>query len=105
MRRYILATIILLAFAGTAHAAAPSDPSPSEPRVALVIGNGGDATSPLENPANDARLIARTLRELGFQVIEQADANHKGMGRIRRWSRAGLIMAVGSEVDGEWGRQ
>ncbi len=60
MRRYIVATILLLALAGTAQAATPSDPSALEPRVAMVIGNSAYDTSPLKNPANDARLIAET---------------------------------------------
>ena len=39
-------------------------------RVALVIGIGGYRNvDRLANPASDARLIARTLRELGFIVI------------------------------------
>ena len=31
-----------------------------EPRVALVIGNSTYDTSPLKNPANDARMIAES---------------------------------------------
>jgi formylglycine-generating enzyme required for sulfatase activity len=45
-------------------------------RVALVLGNGaypGDAALP--NPPNDARALARLLREqLGFTVLERIDA-------------------------------
>lgn len=37
-------------------------------REAVVIGNTGYAKAPLANPANDARLIAQTLTELGFEV-------------------------------------
>ncbi len=37
-------------------------------RVALVIGNGQYAQAPLANPENDARLIASTLKALGFEV-------------------------------------
>ncbi len=55
MRRYIVATILFLAFVGPVLAA--TTPSP---RVALVIGNSAYDTSPLKNPANDARLIAET---------------------------------------------
>ncbi len=50
-----------------------------EPRVALVIGNSAYADSPLANPANDARLMAETLRGLGFDVIERTDADQKEM--------------------------
>jgi hypothetical protein len=39
-------------------------------RVALVIGNGGyQSVARLPNPANDARLIARTLQRAGFSLI------------------------------------
>jgi len=37
-------------------------------RLALVIGNAQYPDVPLNNPANDARLIARTLEQLGFEV-------------------------------------
>ncbi|MFZ5519490.1 MAG: SUMF1/EgtB/PvdO family nonheme iron enzyme [Candidatus Zhuqueibacterota bacterium] len=40
-----------------------------EKRFALVIGNGGYADSPLRNPVNDARAMATTLRQLGFDVM------------------------------------
>ncbi len=41
----------------------------SERRLALVIGNGAYPTAPLKNPPNDARLMAKTLRQAGFEVI------------------------------------
>jgi len=50
-------------------------------RVALVIGNSNYANSPLANPVNDARLIAATLRQLDFDVIEQLDADENTMER------------------------
>ena len=37
-------------------------------RVALVIGNSNYESEPLENPANDAELVARSLRSIGFTV-------------------------------------
>ncbi|HTQ33339.1 MAG TPA: caspase family protein [Stellaceae bacterium] len=41
-----------------------------EKRVALVVGNGAYQYLPrLDNPANDARLIAATLKSVGFQLI------------------------------------
>jgi uncharacterized caspase-like protein len=42
-------------------------------RVALVVGNSRYETSvgPLRNPVNDAKSMARTLRALGFLVIEE----------------------------------
>ena len=39
-------------------------------RVALVVGNSAyQNVSPLDNPRNDAKLIADTLRDLGFTLI------------------------------------
>jgi len=46
----------------------------AEPRIALVIGNGGYvAVGSLPNPPNDARLVAGTLEKLGFKVTLVAD--------------------------------
>ena len=73
MRRCLLAVVILgfVALVQPANAA--------EPRVALVIGNSAYAVAPLTNPANDARLMAATLRNLGFEVMERIDADQKTM--------------------------
>ena len=51
----------------------------AEPRVALVIGNGAYRDTPLANPTNDARLIAKTLSDLGFELIVRADVEQKAM--------------------------
>ncbi|WP_395741392.1 caspase family protein [Prosthecobacter sp.] len=47
----------------------------SSARTALVIGNAKyeAAVGPLRNTANDAKAVAKTLRELGFAVIEKHD--------------------------------
>ena len=44
-------------------------------RIALVIGNSSYAEAPLANPVNDAKLMAETLRGLGFDVIERTRAS------------------------------
>jgi formylglycine-generating enzyme required for sulfatase activity len=64
-------------WSGTAHADTP------EPRIALVIGNSayGAEIGPLINPANDAKLMAATLRKVGFDVMELEDADRKTMSR------------------------
>lgn len=51
----------------------------TERRVALVIGNGAYADSPLKNPANDARAMAQALRECGFTVDLVLEANRARM--------------------------
>ena len=54
-------------------------------RVALVIGNGAYANaSNLPNPPNDAHAVARTLRDMGFEVIEGTDLDRAGMERMIR---------------------
>jgi hypothetical protein len=57
-------------------------------RLALVIGNGAyQHIRTLTNPSNDARLMARTLKQLGFTVIggkpgePLVDADRKTMSR------------------------
>ena len=49
-------------------------------RVALVVGNGDYAPEigKLKNPANDAKLMADTLKDLGFDVSLVVDADQKG---------------------------
>ena len=110
MRRYIVATILLLALAGTAHAATPSAAPASERRTALVIGNSDyELISPLRNPVNDARAMARVLGDLGFDVIAKENLDQKEMKRaIRDFGRklgqggVGLFYYAGHgvEVDG-----
>lgn len=54
--------------------------APDAKRVALVIGNSKYVHAvALPNPANDAHLIASTLRNAGFQVIEGVDQDNAGM--------------------------
>ncbi len=48
-------------------------------RVALVIGNGDYRGAKLHVTADDARLIARTLRNLGFDIAEHQNLNREGM--------------------------
>lgn len=51
----------------------------SEQRLALVIGNSTYKTSPLINPANDARAMAIKLQQLGFTVIKKENADREEM--------------------------
>lgn len=58
-----------------------------ERRVALVIGNSAYAVNPLRNPVNDAREVARALREkeLDFdEVIQRENLSQKEMERAVR---------------------
>jgi uncharacterized caspase-like protein len=67
-----------------------------------VIGNGAYADSPLKNPVNDARAMATSLHELGFEVIVRENANLQQMddavrefGRRLERAHAGLFYYAG----------
>ncbi|MGR9053629.1 MAG: caspase family protein, partial [Gammaproteobacteria bacterium] len=49
------------------------------PKTALVIGNSAYTVAPLANPANDAKAMGETLRELGFDVDVYVDLELGGM--------------------------
>ena len=57
----------------------------TEPRVALVIGNGNYAETGwrLDNPPSDAELIAETLRDLDFDVILETDLGEEDLPMVR----------------------
>lgn len=102
----LLGVALWLGWSGEALAAA---------RVALVVGNGDYAAEigKLKNPANDAKLMADTLKGLGFEVELVTDADQKGMKRaIREFGQklretgpngVGLFYYAGHgvQVDGE----
>ena len=51
--------------------------SQDEKRLALVIGNANYDKGPLNNPVNDALLMARTLDSLDFDVILDTNIENK----------------------------
>ena len=63
----------------------PMHSSLSGRRVALVIGNGAYVhVKALPNPSNDARSIAKSLRDIGFSVTEGIDLDRGGMQTMIR---------------------
>ena len=58
--------------------------APRQRRVALVIGNGRYPEVPLNNPEHDARLIAKTLRSLDFEVAEHLNLGAREFKRVLR---------------------
>lgn len=70
--RYFCAVVLLLASGMTALA---------EPRIATVIGNSAYEQTGwhLENPQNDARLMATTLEGIGFQVSLELNLDEDAM--------------------------
>jgi tetratricopeptide (TPR) repeat protein len=67
-------------------AIAPATPvTPAGSRVALVIGNAAYvAAGTLANPANDARAVATALRDIGFDVSEGVNLDHRAQERLVR---------------------
>ncbi|MDE2331861.1 MAG: caspase family protein, partial [Bradyrhizobium sp.] len=57
---------------------------PQEKRVALVIGNGAYAKSPLATTANDAGLVAQNLQAAGFDVIGARDLDADSLRKTFR---------------------
>lgn len=72
---FCLAALLWLGLAG-------SPAGLAESRIALVVGNSNyENTRRLANPANDARLIAQTLRSIGFDVDLRLDVPQKDLKR------------------------
>ena len=85
-------------------------PEPNVKRLALVIGNSDYVSSPLRNPVNDAVLMERTLKSLGFSVTALRNAEQREMeraigefGRRLRGGGIGLFYYAGHgmQVDGD----
>ena len=94
---------------GAAPAPSPA-PAVRGTRMALVIGNGAYAhVKALPNPANDARAVAKSLRDIGFTVSEGIDLDRAAMqkmtrGFLREAARAQIAVVYyaghGVQVDG-----
>jgi hypothetical protein len=72
----------------------------AEARLALVVGNGAYSTvTPLDNPVNDADLMARALRDVGFEVTLVTDASQSEL--VLAISRFGArLRAAGEDATG-----
>ncbi len=90
LHRNLVGFILLVVLVTAGSVAANS--ALADARVALVIGNGAytDMGS-LRNPANDAKLMAKTLKKLGFDVTLALDVDQKEMRRRIRDFGAALI--------------
>ncbi|MGV7214069.1 caspase family protein [Bradyrhizobium sp. UFLA05-112] len=68
-------------------ASTASSPAPAGrgKRMALIIGNGAYAhVKALPNPPNDARAVAKSLRDIGFTVSEGIDLDRAAMQKMTR---------------------
>jgi len=54
------------------------------PRVALLVGNAAYTDAPLTNPPNDVKAVARSLKDLGFEVSAVTNANQKALLKVIR---------------------
>jgi uncharacterized caspase-like protein len=75
-------------------------PALAKSRIALVVGNGAYGSVPqLDNPVPDAELIARTLRQTGFEVTLLTDADQVTLVRaIAQFGRD--LRAAGEDTTG-----
>jgi uncharacterized caspase-like protein len=86
------------AAASMAESNVAAGPRPS--RIALVIGNGHypDASTPLEQPINDARALTAALRHNGFDVdvVEDAgkDDMDRAIGRLKSRIKPGSVVML-----------
>ena len=53
-------------------------------RLALIVGNNTYQNAPLVNPINDARLVAKTLEGLGFEVMLRENLNLRDFKAVMR---------------------
>ena len=76
-----LCLVLLSGFPGLLTSASAQQ---QEKRIALVVGNGAYAKSPLATAANDAGLIAQTLQAAGFDVVGARDLDGDTLRRSFR---------------------
>ncbi len=66
-------SLCLILFSGLPGILSSASAQQQEKRIALVVGDGAYAKSPLATAANDAGLIAQTLQAAGFDVVGARD--------------------------------
>src|SRR6266700_7991084 len=72
-KTFSIFSFCLMLFSGLAGVLSSASAQQQEKRIALVVGNGAYAKSPLATAANDAGLIAQTLQAAGFDVVGARD--------------------------------
>src|ERR1700675_2257172 len=78
---FSLCLVLLSGFPGILSSASAQQ---QEKRIALVVGNGAYAKSPLATAANDAGLIAQALQAAGFDVVGARDLDGDTLRRSFR---------------------
>jgi uncharacterized caspase-like protein len=95
--RQLLCVGVALAALGLAPSAASAADKPGK-RLALVVGNARYPVAPLNNPENDARVVAATLRRLGFEVSEHVNLSVKAFRQVLREYARRLQTEEGASV-------
>src|ERR1700736_6666629 len=72
-KAFSIFSLFLFLFSGLPGTLSPAAAQQQEKRIALVVGDGAYAKSPLATAANDAGLIAQTLQAAGFDVVGARD--------------------------------
>ena len=83
-RTFFLFSLCLLLTAAFSGCPDPAAAQQQEKRIALVVGNGAYAKTPLATTANDAGLIAQTLQAAGFDVIGARDLDADSLRKTFR---------------------
>jgi uncharacterized caspase-like protein len=83
-KTFSIFSFCLMLFSGLAGVLSTASAQQQEKRIALVVGNGAYAKSPLATAANDAGLIAQTLQAAGFDVIGARDLDGDTLRRSFR---------------------
>jgi uncharacterized caspase-like protein len=83
-RSFSVAWLCLFVVLGLFGPLGPVFAQQQEKRIALVIGNGAYAKSPLATAANDGGLIAQTLQAAGFDVVGARDLDGDTLRRSFR---------------------
>src|SRR4030088_840199 len=83
-RAFSIFSLCLILFSGLPGILRSATAQQQEKRIALVVGNGAYAKSPLATAANDAGLIAQTLQAAGFDVVGARDLDGDTLRRSFR---------------------
>src|SRR5229473_3015658 len=84
IKTFSIVSFCLVLFSGFPGILSSATAQQQEKRIALVVGNGAYAKSPLATAANDAGLIAQTLQAAGFDVVGARDLDGDTLRRSFR---------------------
>ena len=83
-RTFSIFSLCLMLLSGFPGGLTSASAQQQEKRIALVVGNGAYAKSPLATAANDAGLMAQTLQAAGFDVVGARDLDGDTLRRSFR---------------------